>query len=184
MCSCNLLTNRLPIARKERREAMKNPSFNPSQKFDHLKDFVEQQQDHHSVLVIENEGEEECIIGEEQLVEELILEDGETTTTTIHDEYIYVKDEGELHEVVEIEEHVEHTEEYGAEDEHPQQYHSYPRPTSPPRRRAKTRKGVDRMIQVDFDEVDEELIKFKQNDGLTVVHQVDVGTQVSQADLV
>lgn len=139
-----------------------------------------QEQDPVPVFLVEEE-EEECIVTEEQLVEEMIFDD--EGTTDIRDEYIYVKDDGGVHDVVEIEEQVEHVEEE-YEDERPQQYHSYPRPTSPPRRRAKTRKGVDRMIQVDFDEVDEEQIKFRQNDGLRVVHQVDVGTQVSQAELV
>lgn len=59
--------------------------------------------------------------------------------------------------------------------------HSYPKATSPPRRRQKAKQGVDKMIQADVDVGEEE--KEEIIDTSNAVQLVDIGTQVCERDL-
>lgn len=61
--------------------------------------------------------------------------------------------------------------------------HSYPKATSPPRRRPKAKQGVDKMIQADVDVGEEEEEKEEIIDKSSGIQLVDIGTQVCERDL-
>lgn len=167
-----LLIPTFHYSRKKRRESRKNSSFEDSNGDLQIKhestSFVhEDEQENQEVEV---DGSESVII-EDVIIDESDMVVEEAEESEIHDlgQEMYFSGDVENHEEVVVIRY----------DPTPPM-HSYPRATSPPRRRPKAKRGVDKMIQADVGEEEEEEIIGKSTN---VIQLVDMGTQVCERDL-
>lgn len=161
-----LIANRfyLPNSRKERRQSRKNSSF----------------EDSNGTIDPQDKTEESCGLNSTEEVEIDLSGAGDLNEVILVEEVVQEEEEQQQqHQQIFFAEEYEKEEEF-LED--PVPMHSYPKATSPPRRRQKAKRGVDKMIQAD-------ILKIEERDDLTlakktlVIQLVDVGTQVCERDL-